>query len=162
MRRILLLANPLLAKQDGRALLSILRVFKEAGADVDVLETGANRAAGAKAKRAVEQGVDAVIVCGGDGTVFDALQGVAGTEVPLGIVPFGTGNILAQNLEHRKAANTGLASQKSLHQFRADVGFSRSARRKECRGRPGRQGGLCRHPAGGGLSHLPHPRHSAN
>ena len=99
MRRILLLANPLLAKQDGRALLSILRVFKEAGADVDVLETGANRAAGAKAKRAVEQGVDAVIVCGGDGTVFDALQGVAGTEVPLGIVPFGTGNILAQNLE---------------------------------------------------------------
>jgi diacylglycerol kinase family enzyme len=98
-RRIFLLANPLLAKQDGRALLSILRVFKEAGADVDVLETGANRAAGAKAKRAVEQGVDAVIVCGGDGTVFDALQGVAGTEVPLGIVPFGTGNILAQNLE---------------------------------------------------------------
>ncbi len=98
MRRILLLANPLLAKHDGRALLSIQRVFKEAGADVEVLETGTNRAAGAKAKRAVEQGVDAIIVCGGDGTVFDALQGVAGSEVPLGIIPFGTGNILAQNL----------------------------------------------------------------
>ena len=80
----------------------ILRVFREAGVDVEVLETGANRAAGAKAKRAVEQGVDAIIVCGGDGTVFDALQGVAGSEVPLGIIPFGTGNILAQNLNTPK------------------------------------------------------------
>jgi diacylglycerol kinase (ATP) len=97
-RRILLLANPLLARLDGWALQRILSVFREAGVDVEVLETEASRAAGAKAKRAAEQGVDAVIVCGGDGTVFDALQGLAGSEVPLGIIPFGTGNILAQNL----------------------------------------------------------------
>jgi diacylglycerol kinase (ATP) len=97
-RQILLLVNPLLARLDGWALQRILSVFREAGVDVEVLETEASRAAGAKAKRAAEQGVDAVIVCGGDGTVFDALQGLAGSEVPLGIIPFGTGNILAQNL----------------------------------------------------------------
>ncbi|HMD19192.1 MAG TPA: diacylglycerol kinase family protein [Alloacidobacterium sp.] len=102
MRRILLLANPLLAKHDGRALLSILHAFKDAGVEVELLESGPNRGAGAKAKRAVEQGMDAVIVCGGDGTVFDAVQGLAGSEVPLGIVPFGTGNILAQNLKTPK------------------------------------------------------------
>jgi len=101
-RRILLLANPLLAKHDGRALLSILHAFKDAGVEVELLESGPNRGAGAKAKRAVEQGMDAVIVCGGDGTVFDAVQGLAGSEVPLGIVPFGTGNILAQNLKTPK------------------------------------------------------------
>ena len=104
MRRILLLANPLLAKHDGRALASILRAFKDTGVEVELLESGPNRGAGAKAKRAVELGMDAVIVCGGDGTVFDALQGLAGSEVPLGIVPFGTGNILAQNLKTPKRA----------------------------------------------------------
>ncbi|HEY4047364.1 MAG TPA: diacylglycerol kinase family protein [Acidobacteriaceae bacterium] len=99
MRKILLLANPLFESRCGRELPRILRVFEQSGAHVEVLETGANRAAGSKARRAAEQGIDAVIVCGGDGTVFDVLQGIAGSDVPLGIVPFGTGNILAQNLK---------------------------------------------------------------
>jgi diacylglycerol kinase (ATP) len=99
MRRILLLANPLLAPLEGPALTGILHVFKQAGVEVELLETGANRAAGGKAKRAAERGIDAVLVCGGDGTVFDVVQGLAGSEVPLGIIPFGTGNILAQNLK---------------------------------------------------------------
>jgi len=98
-RRILLLANPLFLSLDGRVLPQILNVFEQAGAEVQVLETGANRAAGAKARRAVEDAMDAVIVCGGDGTVFDALQGLAGSDVPIGIIPFGTGNVLAQNLK---------------------------------------------------------------
>lgn len=99
MRRILLLANPLFESLNGSVLPRILRVFEQAGGKVEVLETGAERAAGGKAKRAVEQGVDAIIVAGGDGTVFDVLQGVAGSDIPLGILPFGTGNVLAQNLK---------------------------------------------------------------
>lgn len=99
MRRILLLANPLFESLNGSVLPRILRVFEQAGGKVEVLETGAGRAAGGKAKRAVEQGVDAIIVAGGDGTVFDVLQGVAGSDIPLGILPFGTGNVLAQNLK---------------------------------------------------------------
>lgn len=68
-----------------------------------------NRAAGAKAKHAVEHGADAIVVCGGDGTVFDVLQGLAGSEMPLGIIPCGTGNILAQNLHIlKKSADTAL------------------------------------------------------
>jgi diacylglycerol kinase family enzyme len=99
MRRILLLANPLLAPLDGTAVTRIRQVFQQEGIEVELLETGENRAAGAKAKRAAEQGTDAVLVCGGDGTVFDVVQGLAGSEIPLGIIPFGTGNILAQNLK---------------------------------------------------------------
>ncbi|WP_051979130.1 diacylglycerol/lipid kinase family protein [Edaphobacter aggregans] len=98
MRKILLLVNPLLASRGSRDIARVLGVFKQAEVEIELLETGANRAAGGKAKHAVKQGVDAVIVCGGDGTVFDTLQGLAGSEVPLGILPLGTGNILAKNL----------------------------------------------------------------
>jgi len=41
---------------------------------------------------AVEKGTDAVVVTGGDGVISNALQVLAGTDVPLGIVPAGTGN----------------------------------------------------------------------
>jgi diacylglycerol kinase family enzyme len=99
MRKILFLANSIFKSRGERHLPGILHVFEEAGIDIEVQESGLHRAAGNKAKRAVEQGVDAIIVCGGDGTVFDVLQGLAGSDVPLGILPFGTGNILAQNLK---------------------------------------------------------------
>ncbi len=101
MRKILLFVNPVL-QQTGARRRDIVRVhtiFRESGAVVDILETGENRAAGPKAKRAVEEGYDAIVVCGGDGTIFDVIQGTAGSNVPLGIIPFGTGNILAQNLK---------------------------------------------------------------
>jgi diacylglycerol kinase (ATP) len=41
---------------------------------------------------AVEKGTDALMVTGGDGVVSNALQVLAGTDVPLGIIPAGTGN----------------------------------------------------------------------
>jgi diacylglycerol kinase (ATP) len=50
------------------------------------------------AAAAVTEGVDAVVALGGDGMVHLALQVVAGTEMPLGIVPAGTGNDLASSL----------------------------------------------------------------
>ncbi|BDB41959.1 MULTISPECIES: diacylglycerol kinase [Mycobacterium] len=41
---------------------------------------------------ALEKGTDAVMVTGGDGAISNALQVLAGTEVPLGVIPAGTGN----------------------------------------------------------------------
>jgi diacylglycerol kinase (ATP) len=41
---------------------------------------------------ALEKGTDAVVVTGGDGVISNALQVLAGTDVPLGIIPAGTGN----------------------------------------------------------------------
>jgi diacylglycerol kinase (ATP) len=41
---------------------------------------------------ALEHGTDAVVVVGGDGVIADALQALAGTDIPLGIIPAGTGN----------------------------------------------------------------------
>jgi diacylglycerol kinase (ATP) len=44
------------------------------------------------AAAAVERGTDALVATGGDGVISNALQVLAGTDIPLGIIPAGTGN----------------------------------------------------------------------
>jgi YegS/Rv2252/BmrU family lipid kinase len=50
------------------------------------------------AEEASVAGADLVVVCGGDGTVREVCAELAGTGIPVGIVPAGTGNLLARNL----------------------------------------------------------------
>ncbi|MEI2785895.1 MAG: diacylglycerol kinase [Candidatus Nanopelagicales bacterium] len=67
---------------------------------VQVTELTGDSAQGslALAQQAVADGIDALIACGGDGTVHCALQAVAGTDVTLGIIPLGTGDDIARTL----------------------------------------------------------------
>lgn len=50
-------------------------------------------------ERAVHDECDVVFVCGGDGTVMAAVTALAGCGMPLAILPAGTGNLLARNLD---------------------------------------------------------------
>jgi YegS/Rv2252/BmrU family lipid kinase len=50
------------------------------------------------ATQAVSQGASFVAACGGDGTVMDVAAGLIGSQVPLAILPSGTGNVLAKEL----------------------------------------------------------------
>jgi diacylglycerol kinase (ATP) len=52
-----------------------------------------------QAAAAVEQSTEVVVAVGGDGAVLQVLQGVGETSTALGIIPMGTGNLLATNLE---------------------------------------------------------------
>ncbi len=99
-RTVAVLINPTSGQGKGGKLApQVARGLHEAGIDmVDIVGTDAASAL-AMAREAVSSGVDALIACGGDGTIHLALQVVAGTDVPLGVVPVGTGDDNARMLE---------------------------------------------------------------
>lgn len=96
-REIALLTNPTAgggrgAKVRDRALARLR------GADVDVRSLQGRDAAESLdlARQCVADGVDALVVCGGDGMVHLAVQALARSGTPLGIMPAGTGNDVAR------------------------------------------------------------------
>jgi diacylglycerol kinase (ATP) len=91
--RIAVLANPTSGKGYGRVATS-LALHRLTTSDATVLDISAPTAEAAReeAARAVASGVDALVVVGGDGMVHLGANAVAGTGVPLGVVPAGTGD----------------------------------------------------------------------
>jgi YegS/Rv2252/BmrU family lipid kinase len=98
MASTVLIANPAAARTDVVAAQAVAETFRRAGWTVELRATGGPGDARRFAEEAVAARVDLVSVFGGDGTTMQAAAALVGSEIPLGVIPGGTGNLLAGNL----------------------------------------------------------------
>lgn len=95
--RLLLVAN--VNAQDVTPLtVEVIRSALASVFDVDLVRTKRGGHATHLAQGAAHQGVDLVVALGGDGTVNEVANGLAGTDVPMGILPGGGVNVLGRSL----------------------------------------------------------------
>lgn len=95
-RDALLIVNPGARQVAAQPQLpALLRdALRRYGIESDLLLTAGPGEATELARRGARQGYDAVLVAGGDGTINEVVNGIAGLDVPLGLIPLGTGNVL--------------------------------------------------------------------
>lgn len=98
MTRALLIANPAAARTARDAVNTVRSTLRNAGWEVEVLATSGPGDARQLAEYGVTERVDVVSVFGGDGTTMQAAAALVGTDIALGVIPGGTGNLLAGNL----------------------------------------------------------------
>ena len=90
---VAVLANPSAGRgRHAGALQLVVDRLEHAGVEVRVLPASTRQEALASAHAAAAESPAALVVVGGDGTVHLGLQAVAGTGIPFGVVPCGTGN----------------------------------------------------------------------
>jgi diacylglycerol kinase family enzyme/membrane-associated phospholipid phosphatase len=97
--RAAVIVNPIKVGDGVAFRRKVTRALEVRGYDEPLwLETREDDAGNAMAKQAIENESDLVLVAGGDGTVRVVCSALAHTGIPVGVIPAGTGNLLARNL----------------------------------------------------------------
>lgn len=99
MKRGVLIYNPTAGQRDRRdEMRRVSESVKERGLELINAPTSAPGHATEIVRSFLPTGLDVVAVCGGDGTISEAACGLAGSGVPLAILPGGTSNVLVREL----------------------------------------------------------------
>jgi len=97
--RILVVVNPVAGRAKAGTIIDTLqRQLKSSQGQLEFYETKREEPVGDIVQQAIEDGVERVYAVGGDGTVSEVVDGMALSGIPLGIIPAGTGNVVAQEL----------------------------------------------------------------
>ena len=122
-RRVAVVFNPTSGRRPARQREAAIRAaFARAEAQVSWFETAAEDAGVGAADRAARSGADVVVASGGDGTVMACATALAGTDVPLAVLPAGTGNLVARNLGVPDDLERGVTLALAGPRRRIDVG----------------------------------------
>ncbi len=98
-RSVIVIANPIAGNGMGADFgKAVEKSLLKSGCRVKLVVTDGKGETTDVARAAVKRKVDTVLVCGGDGTVNEALQAVAKSRTALAVLPTGTGNLLAHVL----------------------------------------------------------------
>jgi len=99
-RKATLISNPKTGRYKSRRLPieHIASLLRSRGVEVELRPTTRAHEATEIAARVARNGSSDVFVAGGDGTINEVIQGLAGTKARLGIIPRGTANVLAREL----------------------------------------------------------------
>jgi len=95
--RVLLIVNAFASSVTARSMVVIRKAFA-ADHDVELVETTRRGHAARLARGAANEGVDVVVVMGGDGTLNEAANGLVGTDTALGVLPGGSTNVFARTI----------------------------------------------------------------
>jgi YegS/Rv2252/BmrU family lipid kinase len=101
MQKVALLYNPDSGgrrKRRESELESLVKLFRAEGVDATLILTDSREHAEEKTRQAVLAGCDTVFAAGGDGTIHNIIQVLANTSVALAVLPMGTANALAHDL----------------------------------------------------------------
>ncbi len=99
MKKTHILINPVAGGRKCRKLYpAVLRRLDQSGVTCDVTVSQYPGQIPDLASELAVRGCETVVVCGGDGTVNEVINGIAGTDTALGIVPLGTANDFATNM----------------------------------------------------------------
>ena len=99
MKRGLLIYNPTAGQRDRRAQMrAVSERVRSRGLELINAPTDSPGHATEIVRSFLPIGLDVVVVCGGDGTISEAASGLAGSAVPLAILPGGTSNVLVREL----------------------------------------------------------------
>jgi diacylglycerol kinase family enzyme len=98
-KRFLIVHNPNAGSGRRRLMHSVLHALEHAGAEVAVQDASCENTGRDIASEAARTGqYDVVVAAGGDGTIRGVAAGLRGAETPVGILPLGTGNVMASEI----------------------------------------------------------------
>jgi YegS/Rv2252/BmrU family lipid kinase len=101
-RKTVLIYNPRAGKfgrSGGRMVERIVETLAKNGHNVTAAPTSGPRTAGAIALEHIGRGADLVLAAGGDGTINEVAEGMVHSDVPLGVLPAGTANVLGTEMK---------------------------------------------------------------
>ena len=117
--KVLIILNPASGKNALELIReAVTRQFANSKVDFEIYDSKKEDDLGDIVRARLKEGFGLVVAAGGDGTVSNVINGLVGTHIPLGIIPAGTANLLAQELKVPLSIEDAIALIIGRHEFK--------------------------------------------